>query len=284
MANSNMKDFTSFNNAFQSLSTSSRAQVAMRLLNASESIKDTVQGLPTDYARAYAGVITQEYDADNHVQDVTPDKPRATVDYLIVDAKAKFEAAVNVMDSLKDSFNGNTTCTIPDDSSFSYGLEKISQYIIFLNTINPGSNPVRIGFNIITKELVFYFLEDPIYSEEVPADYPGYHVYAQSVGSSKFLIAVNFLLGGKIYNISAFEDISNGFNAFQMYLQTNYDSRKFGAVFNIANEGHGSTMSTTKAGSYDGLSLAGATVSISNSNLLGLVDPTAMQSALNALV
>lgn len=283
MANSNMRDFTSFNQAFTSLSTSARAQIAMRLLNASESIADTIRGLPTDYARAYAGVITQEYDSDNHVQDVTPEKPRSTVDYLIVDAKAKFEESVRVMESLKDSFDGSTVCTIPNDSHISYGVENINKTYVYIDSFSVGSGRVRISFDLISFNIVIYSESASNYRDrEIPGNYAGYNRASFTVGGAMYLIICSFIKDNKIYSMSMFEDSSNGIANAVLRFATNYNSRYRAATVDLTSAPI--SLITTTETQYDGITISGATVELSNDDLLGLVDPTAMQTALNSLI
>jgi hypothetical protein len=132
-----MKDFTSFNTAFRGLVPSSRLVTVSRVVQAASNLQNPVDGLPNDYARAYAGVITQQYDSNDEVQDVTPDEPRSTVDFLINKSYAQYTNAVKNLEVLKQQLaDMSVNVAINQEWAASQGPNGSETYIILATNDN----------------------------------------------------------------------------------------------------------------------------------------------------
>lgn len=285
MANSNMKDFSSFNVAYRDLGQSQQAIAIQKALQASQNVEAAVSGLPTEYARAYSGVITQEYDANNHVTDVTPAEPRTTVDYLITAAKNRFDSAVSTLNKCKAIISDTVTVHLGDLSNIRdqvYPSRNDERYIVI--AIN-GNN--SLCFDLITCEFKVVLSTGLDENEKVSRD--KYSPKSATV-NNHLLIVFDLLINGSVEQLVVEYSFSNNIYTLSgLYTGNNYPlagNPRFGFSFDgsLSNTAGASMPSSSNDASANGFSLESVTAEASIADLIGLCDPSAMSTALNNLL
>lgn len=264
---SNMKDFAAFNSAMSDLTTSARAQVILKLLQASNDLMAAVKDLPTNYARAYSGVITQEYDSSNHVIDVTDVKPRTTVDYLIHQARNSFIEAKQVLESLEKQV---TDISIPVSmTAIDQSIEKTGKHLLFITGVVVNNRD--IVFDINSGELWNTAHGAIDSSQLIPNNYRD-STYV-NISTNVRLCNESFIKNGKLESVSILIDGSAAPTA-KVSMTSSIGWQISEATFNSMTQAQSVTPS--------GLALSGTITS--SQDYFGLADPTAMLNALDGLV
>lgn len=96
------KNFDQINEDIRTLMASSvPRETISRIINVVSNAAQSIQDLPDQWARAYAGVQTVEYDSDGHVSDVTTPDAISTVNATIARATGSFSSSNDLYKSLK---------------------------------------------------------------------------------------------------------------------------------------------------------------------------------------
>lgn len=270
---SNMKDFTEFNLAFQDMAQSERAILANRALQASAAVQDAVANLPSDYARAYAGVITQEYDSSNHVIDVTDAKPRATVNYLISAAYSKFKTAVGIMETFKNQLEDLRSAF--DPSTVDQDLSVVQKHLlpVIIGGTYTGTDGKWLILDLNSGELWIKTQAQAEALDLIPnSDFANIYSLDASTGA-RFAFST-FMKNGIVYTVSCTYSYNSGTGKLHCDIVCNYGWAGTVEFTNMTQ--------LSWNGNLNGLQITGQ-VSVTG-DYYGLVDPRSMERALDNLL